>query len=189
VAHFCSVLRSSKPKEQRTEDPKHNNTMTPKESTDDAPAITTREATPDDLPVLLGFEQGIVTAERPFDETLKPDPISYYDIGSMIVDPNVQVIVAVDGDLIVGSGYAKEKPSDDYVDPPTHCFLGFMFVRPEYRGRGVNGLVTEALVSWARERGLTEVQLRVYDDNAGALRAYEKAGFKKYMVTMRQSLK
>lgn len=150
--------------------------------------LTTRSATPADLPVLLQFEQGIITAERPFDPTLKPDPISYYDVGAMILDPNVEVVVACDGDLIVGSGYAKEKPSDHYVDPPTHCFLGFMFVRPEYRGRGVNGLVTEALLAWARSRGHTEVQLRVYDDNEGAIRAYEKKGFRKYMVTMRREV-
>lgn len=150
--------------------------------------ITTRPATSADLPVLLEFEQGIIIAERPFDPTLKPDPISYYDIGAMIEDPDVEVIVAVDGDLVVGSGYAKEKPSDDYVDPPTHCFLGFMFVHPDYRGRGVNGLVTEALFDWARSRGLTEVQLRVYDDNLGAVRAYAKKGFSKYMVVMRRSL-
>lgn len=150
--------------------------------------LTTRPATSADLPVLLQFEQGIITAERPFDPTLKPDPISYYDVGAMILDPNVEVVVACDGDLIVGSGYAKEKPSDHYVDPPTHCFLGFMFVRPEYRGQGVNGLVTEALLEWARSRGHTEVQLRVYDDNEGAIRAYEKKGFSKYMVTMRREL-
>lgn len=150
--------------------------------------ITTRPATPEDLPVLLQFEQGIITAERPFDPTLKPDPISYYDVGAMIVDPDVEVIVAVDGDLVVGSGYAKEKPSDVYVDPPKHCFLGFMYVHPDYRGRGVNGLVTEALLDWARLRGLTEVQLRVYDDNLGAVRAYKKKGFSKYMVVMRREL-
>jgi GNAT superfamily N-acetyltransferase len=150
--------------------------------------ITTRPATPADLPALLEFEQGIIKAERPFDPTLKPDPISYYDIEGMIVDPEVEVIVAVDGELIIGSGYALEKPSDLYVNPPTHCFLGFMFVHPEYRGRGVNGLVTEALLDWARARGLTEVQLRVYDDNLGAIRAYEKKGFSKYMVTMRREI-
>jgi GNAT superfamily N-acetyltransferase len=150
--------------------------------------ITTRVATPADLPVLLEFEQGIIVAERPFDPTLKPDPISYYDIAAMIEDPEVEVMVAVDGDLVVGSGYAKEKPSDDYVDPPKHCFLGFMFVHPDYRGRGVNGLVTEALLDWARARGLTEVQLRVYDDNVGAIRAYKKKGFSKYMVVMRREL-
>ena len=150
--------------------------------------LTTRPATKADLPALLEFEQGIITAERPFDPTLKPDPISYYDVGAMIDDPDVEVIVAVDGDLVVGSGYAKEKPSVHCVDPPTHCFLGCMFGRLEYRGQGVNGLVTEALLDWARARGLTEVQLRVYDDNVGAVRAYAKKGFAKYMVVMRLGL-
>lgn len=150
--------------------------------------LTTRSATPADLPVLLQFEQGIITAERPFDPTLKPDPISYYDVGAMIEDPDVEVVVACDGDLIVGSGYAKEKPSDHYVAPPTHCFLGFMFVHPDYRGRGVNGLVTDALLDWARARGHTEVQLRVYDENESAIKAYEKKGFRKYMVTMRREV-
>lgn len=150
--------------------------------------ITTRRATLADLPVLLEFEQGIIQAERPMDPTLKPDPISYYDVGAMITSEDVEVIVAVDGDLIVGSGYAKEKASDHYVEPATHCFLGFMFVREEYRGKGINGLVTEALLVWARARGLTEVRLRVYEDNPGAIRAYEKVGFKKHLVEMRREV-
>ncbi|MCX8211396.1 MAG: GNAT superfamily N-acetyltransferase [Neolewinella sp.] len=150
--------------------------------------ITTRTATQADLPALLEFEQGIVAFERPFDPTLKPDPISYYDIGELIDVDWAEVIVAVDGDLIIGSGYAKERTSEHFVEPETYCFLGFMFVSPDYRGRGVNGLVTDALFDWAKERGLTEVRLRVYDDNAGALRAYEKKGFRKHMVEMRRSL-
>lgn len=151
--------------------------------------ITTRQANNEDLPILLQFEQGIVAAERPFDPTFKPDPINFYDVGMMVKDPNVCVIVALDGNLIVGSGYAKERPSDPFIYPSTHCFVGLMFVRPAYRGRGINGLVTDALLSWARSRGLTEVHLQVYDDNVAAVRAYEKAGFKKGIVTMIQSLK
>ncbi len=150
--------------------------------------ITTRLATPADLPVLLEFEQGIITAERPWDPTLREDPISYYDVGAMVMAEDVAVVVAVDGDLIVGSGYAREKASDHYVTPAVHCFLGFMFVREEYRGRGVNALVTAALLDWARERGLTEVRLRVYADNAGAIRAYEKVGFKPHLVEMRREV-
>lgn len=150
--------------------------------------MTIRRATRADLPVLLEFEQGIIAFERPFNPTLKPDPISYYDIGELIDADWAEVIVAVDGKLIVGSGYAKEKASEHSVEPETHCFLGFMFVRPDYRGQGVNGLVTDALFAWAKERGLTEVRLRVYDDNTGALRAYGKKGFKKHLVEMRRSL-
>ena len=48
--------------------------------------IIIRDARLEDLPVLLEFEQGIVTAERPFDPTLAADPISYYDIKRLIND-------------------------------------------------------------------------------------------------------
>ena len=51
-------------------------------------------ATINDLPLLLEFEQGVITAELPFDPTLKKDPTSYYDIEEMIRAENVHLIVA-----------------------------------------------------------------------------------------------
>ncbi|MBC7747188.1 MAG: GNAT family N-acetyltransferase, partial [Methylotenera sp.] len=46
--------------------------------------ITIRKARPADLQKLLVFEQGIITAERSYDPTLKEDPIHYYDLEKMI---------------------------------------------------------------------------------------------------------
>ena len=57
--------------------------------------ILIRTATQVDLPTLLAFEQGIITAERPYDKTLKPDPISYYDISELIASNDAEVAVAV----------------------------------------------------------------------------------------------
>lgn len=150
--------------------------------------LTTRTATRADLPVLLEFEQGIIAFERPFNPTLKPDPISYYDIGKLIDAENAEVVVVLDDDLIISSGYAKEIVASDYVTPSRHLFLGFMYVRPEYRGRGINKLVMDTLTAWGRERGLTEVRLQVYSENSGAIRAYEKAGFSGLLLEMRRSL-
>jgi hypothetical protein len=39
-----------------------------------------RKAKLEDLNTLLEFEQGIITAERPYDPTLKQGTISYYNI-------------------------------------------------------------------------------------------------------------
>ena len=39
--------------------------------------INIRKAHPDDLEKLLEFEQGIISAERPFDPTLKEGKIHY----------------------------------------------------------------------------------------------------------------
>lgn len=151
-------------------------------------SIITRLATAADLPDLLAFEQGIIAFERPYNPTLKLDPISYYDVGAMIDNPNIEVIVAVDGDLIVGSGYAKTIIASEYISPRKQAFLGFMYVRPEYRGRGINKLVMDDLLDWARTQGHSEVRLTVYAENAGAIRAYEKAGFTGLLLEMRKDI-
>lgn len=150
--------------------------------------ILIRPATPEDLPTLLRFEQGIITAERPYDQTLKPDPISYYDIGEMISDPNAEVAVAVSDGRLIGSGYAIKKASRHYLNPPFHAFIGFLYVEPDFRGRGVNQRVLDHLFAWARAKDLPEIHLTVYPDNAPAIRAYEKVGFEPYILEMRLNL-
>ncbi len=150
--------------------------------------ISVRSAMRDDLPVLLQFEQGIVEAERPYDHTLKPDPISYYDVGALIDSSDAEVaVIEVDGEL-VGSGYAQKRRSLDYVDHEYHAFLGFMFVRAEHRGKGLNKRLLDHLLNWAAANDLPEVHLTVYDGNDTAIRAYEKAGFSSYLVEMRLNL-
>ena len=147
-----------------------------------------RTATLDDLPMLLEFEQGIIEFERPFDPTLAPDPINYYDLGELVKSNDVEVMVATIGEEVVGSGYAKIKKSKAYVLPEIHAYLGFMFVKPEHRGKGINQGLTEALIDWAKSRNLKEVRLDVYADNPSAIRAYDKVGFKKNMVEMRRGI-
>ncbi|TQV73866.1 GNAT family N-acetyltransferase [Aliikangiella marina] len=150
--------------------------------------ITTRSATLEDLPLLLEFEQGIIAVERAFDETLIPGHINYYDIGEMIESDNAEVLVAIYGSEIVASGYAKLRSSKTYQIYEQHAYLGFMFVKPEYRGKGVNQLILDGLENWAKEKGISEVRLQVYADNSAAIRAYEKAGFKSDVIEMRREI-
>ena len=151
-------------------------------------AIKIRSATLEDQPTLLRFEQGIISAERPYDKTLKPDPISYYDIGEMIDDPDAEVAVAVSAGRLIGSRYAIRKASRHYLTPPFHAFIGFLYVEPDFRGQGVNQRVLDHLFAWARANDLPEIHLTVYPDNASAIRAYEKVGFEPYILEMRMNL-
>jgi ribosomal protein S18 acetylase RimI-like enzyme len=150
--------------------------------------ITTRTATLADLDILLGFEQGVIQSERPFDTTLKDGPINYYDIAAMIQAPHIEVVVAESGSEIIGSGYARIEDSKIYLKHPKHAYLGFMYVRPEYRGKGVNKKVINTLQQWAVARGITEFRLDVYHDNLPAIAAYEKVGFSKHMIEMRMGV-
>lgn len=147
--------------------------------------IVIRAATPSDLPTILKFEQGIISAERPFDPTLLPGKFHYYDLGARISDPDAAVVVAEDNGRVVAGGSAVIKKGNPYNIFKDYAFLGFMFVEPEYRGRGVNRLIIEALVDWSHQRGLEEIRLQVYSENSAAIRAYEKVGFKKILTEMR----
>lgn len=147
--------------------------------------IVIREAVIEDLPTLLKFEEGIIVAERPFDPTLREEPFHYYDLGARIADPDAAVVVAVEGDKLIGSGSAIIRTAEKYNQHSRYTFLGFMFVEPEYRGRGINSLIIDYLVKWSGARGLSEIRLQVYDGNLPAIKAYERFGFEKILTEMR----
>ncbi len=148
--------------------------------------IIIRPATLSDLDVLLTFEQGVIAAERPFDPTLKEKDTRYYDISEMIEAPHIHLLVAETEGKLVGSGYARIEESKPYLQHTKHAYLGFMYVLPDFRGKGINGQIINALTTWSRENGITELRLEVYVPNAPAITAYEKFGFKKHMITMRR---
>jgi GNAT superfamily N-acetyltransferase len=150
--------------------------------------INIRRATLNDLSVLLAFEQGIITAERPFDPTLKEGNISYYNIEKMISATDVEVVVAVLDDQIIGSGYARIEGAKPYLNHQLYAYLGFMFTHPNHRGKGVNTQIIETLSDWVRSQHIFEMRLDVYNENHSAIRAYEKAGFKKHLINMRIGL-
>ncbi len=147
--------------------------------------ILIRKATLEDLAVLLRFEQGVIKAERPFDNTLKEDTIHYYDIREMIVSPGTELVVAVLDHEIVGSGYARIEHSKPYLKHSKYAYLGFMYVDPGHRGKGVIQKIIETLKQWAFAQNIKELRLKVYDNNLSALKAYEKAGFARHIIEMR----
>jgi len=146
--------------------------------------IQLRQARLDDLPTLLSFEQGIVAAERPFAFNLKEGEISYYDLKELILSDEVEVLVIEHDGKVVASGYAKIRQAKPYQRYARQSYLGFMYVVPECRGKGLNQMMIEALADWSRAQGLKEMALDVYAENAAAIRAYEKAGFEKNILEM-----
>lgn len=147
-----------------------------------------RKANFDDLEQLYAFEQQLIIAERPFDPTLKPVLIHYYDLRAMIDAQDVLLLVAEIGTRIVASGYGRIVEAKPYLMHANHAYLGFMYVDPAYRGRGINQQVIAALRSWARSKQITELRLDVYFENLAAIKAYEKIGFTKHMIEMRMGV-
>src|SRR5688572_11448534 len=133
-----------------------------------------RKATSNDLEQLYAFEQEVIQTERPFDPTIKKEGIYYYDLKEMINAPGIEVVVAELNDKIIGSGYARIEKSKPYLKHQNHAYLGFMYVLPEYRGKGINRKIIENLKNWAYLQNVKELRLEVYYNNISAIKAYEK---------------
>jgi len=150
--------------------------------------IKIRKASLVDLGQLLAFEQDLIKTERPFDPTVKPDPVNYYDLKAMLTDPQIEMVVAEVDNKVIASGYARIDKSKPYVKHSHHAYLGFMYVLPEYRGQGINKKIMDILKDWAVAQTITEFRLEVYNENVSAIKAYEKFGFSKYFLEMRFNL-
>ena len=151
--------------------------------------IRIRKASLNDLKPLLAFEQDLIKTERPFDPTIKPDPVNYYDLRTMLTAPQVEVVVAEVNNKIIASGYARIDRSKSFLKHERHAYLGFMYVLPEFRGQGLNKKIIDALKNWAATQDISEFRLEVYYENVSAIKAYEKIGFSRYSLEMRYNLK
>ena len=149
--------------------------------------ILIRKATSYDVETLLTFEQGVIEAERPFDSTLKEGHITYYDLQDLIARDDAEIVVAELNREIIASGYARIEKSKPYLGHEKHAYLGFMYVNPLHRGKGINQLIIEFLKNWAVSNNIHELRLDVYFENVNAIKAYEKIGFSKHMIEMRMS--
>lgn len=147
--------------------------------------ITTRSATNNDLPQLTQFLEELVEAERPFDPTLVDGKIVYYDIQELILDKETEVLVAEYDNKVIGCGYGQIRAGKVYEKHEFFGYLGFIFVKPEFRGNGISRLLIKDLKNWVLSKGITEVRLEVYHEHEAAIKAYEKDGFKKLLTTMR----
>jgi aminoglycoside 6'-N-acetyltransferase I len=67
--------------------------------------------------------------------------------------------------------------SAELVSPSRYAYLSWAWVRPEYRRQGVLRALVAAAEQWSRERGLSEMRLRVTMDNAVGDAAWSALGF------------
>ncbi len=151
-------------------------------------SIIIREANINDLETLLEFEQSIIEAERPLNPFLKKSKINFYNIKEILIDENALIIVAVSNEELVGSGYVKIEDSEEYQKNKKNGYIGFMYVKPSFRGQRISSLVLENLKSWAKSKEIKELRLDVYNSNVKAIKAYEHFGFNKALVNMRMEI-
>ena len=123
-----------------------------------------------------GFHRALdaVARERRFLALLEAPPLPL--VGRVVresIAAGVPRVVAIVEDGVVGwcDVMPDSRPASRHVG-----VLGMGVVR-EHRGRGVGAALLTSALAAAREAGLTRVELTVREDNAAAIRLYERFGF------------
>jgi ribosomal protein S18 acetylase RimI-like enzyme len=129
-----------------------------------------REATPADAERLLELKL-VLDSETDF-MMLEPG-----ERGTEIADEasglNSVVIVADDGARLVGYVEARRGA----FRRNRHSAYVVIGVREDAASRGLGRQLLDHLEQWAREAGITRLELTVMDDNARALRLYQRQGY------------
>jgi GNAT superfamily N-acetyltransferase len=86
------------------------------------------------------------------------------------IDAIKNVVVAFQNEFPVGCG-AFKKFEDETVE------IKRMFVRPEYRGKGIAKIILTELENWAAELGFKLAVLETGKKQPEAIRLYEKSGY------------
>lgn len=146
--------------------------------------VILREATENDISALRQLEQELIEFERPFDRCIIDSNITYYDLASLITSSDSVIVVADVNAEIVACGYAQIRASKPCFTPETHCYLGFIYVKPQSRGKGLSRQIIDSLTNWAKSCDVRYFLLDVYSENSGAVSAYQRFGFKPLSLKM-----
>ena len=80
----------------------------------------------------------------------------------MIHANHIQLLVAELNSELIGYGYARIEEAKHFLQHTQHAYMGFMYVQPLYRGKGVNKLIMDALFKWSQLKNIYEVRLDDY---------------------------
>lgn len=107
-------------------------------------------------------------AEDVFDDAVDPERLAAY-----LAEPGHLLIVASEGDLVVGQCAAVVHR---HIDQPTELYIDNLGVTPDLRRQGIARRLVEAMFAWGRELGCEEAWVATEPDNVEARGLYASQG-------------
>ncbi len=140
--------------------------------------IRIRRAEPGDAAGLVSLAQAVGGEEERWilaTESWRSISSERRYLKSVLRHPDATVIVAADGDHVVGrlSLSRDPHPASRHV-----ADLGLM-VAESHRRRGIGNQLLKEAVAWSRSVGVEKLELHVFPWNEPALRLYESFGFER----------
>jgi len=122
-----------------------------------------------------------------FDGPVRPTEILERKVGS----EDSTLFVAELGKVLVGFVDVQivQSPNAPMFKPKRFGLIDNLYVQPQLRGSGLANRLFESACDWARNKGLQQVRLKVYEANRGAVRFYEqKLGMQRVDATFQIDL-
>ena len=157
--------------------------------------VVLREATEQDVDALLRL---FAEAHAPHLEAL-PHVFAPMDdaasvraflTGLIVRDDSGVFLAELDGNP-VGCLWMTEQQTPEWtiLVPRRYAMIGNVVVSAQVRRRGIGRALLDRAHRWATDRGIDEVELNVYEFNAGAIALYEQLGYATVSRKMWRSLR
>lgn len=109
-------------------------------------------------------------------------------LGTQLERPDSLVLVADDGDAVIGYLYAGLEPRNWKELRDEAGFVHDILVHEDSRGAGIARLLIDAALARFRERGVPRAILWTAAKNTHAHRLFERLGFRNTMIEMTHEL-
>ena len=155
--------------------------------------MITRSVNEKDIPEvarLLMHVHGVHSEKRP--DIFKRGSRKYTDkeLKELFKNDLYRIFVAEDGGKIAGYIFCilEVTENDKSLADRKNLYIDDLCVDPSYQRRGVGTLLLERARACAREEKCNSVTLNVWQLNEGAMKFYEKAGFKVMKTVLEEIL-
>ena len=98
---------------------------------------------------------------------------------------NTVFFVAEEKEKLIGysGGEIQKNPAFAKFKKRGHLFN--LYVKPEYRSKGIGKKLIRATLSWFRKKKVSDLTIMVYSHNKSAYKIYKNLGFKDYILELK----
>ena len=154
--------------------------------------VIIRIANISDLELVLLLSDGLTLSDLPFDKEVNIE-WAHSETGKKYYENKVKGVdgiffVAEVGSQIVGYATAAKKEVPTYRKV-TVADLENIFVKEEFRSRGVGKMLVESFKNWAKESKFDKVSVNVFALNEKGIAFYKREGFLPQDLTLEMHVK
>jgi len=147
-----------------------------------APAVSVRQAGPDDLATVVALRLSLLREHgaHPIYGRLRADAAQRArDLFAAQLDsPSEVIFLAEQAGEVVGILRCVESTGSPLLHPARYGYVSSVFVTPRVRRSGVLRALLERAVGWCEDRGLGEMRLHSVAGDAVSEAAWDALGFK-----------